>query len=104
MNIETLKPKKPAFVPFSKEFGHFLKQKRVDAGFTQTDLSKFLGYTSPQMVSKWERGLCGPKFNDLVKLVKLLKVDENELMDWLMKEQQKIFAYHLSTDTKRLFS
>lgn len=92
---EKIKPAKPAFVPFSPKFGEYLKQKRLNLNYTQSDLSQFLGYSSPQMVSKWERGLCGPKFADLVKLIPVLKIDEAELMEWLLKEQEKIFVFHL---------
>ena len=47
------------------------------------------------MVSKWERGLCGPKFSDLLKLTKLLKIEESEMMSHLMHEQEKLFTFHL---------
>lgn len=86
---------KTPIVPFSTDFGEYLRSKRVEQGFTQTDISDYLGYTSPQMVSKWERGLCGPRFTDLVKLQEYLNIDPNELLRELMKEQQKVFTRYL---------
>lgn len=96
------KPKKTPMVPFSVEFGEYLKQKRIDAKLTQADVSNYLGYTSPQMVSKWERGICGPRFTDLIKLTLIFKLDECELMERMLQEQEKIFCYYLCCEKKRL--
>ena len=41
-----------------KEFGVFLREKRVKAGLTQKDMSEMCGYDSAQYISNIERGLC----------------------------------------------
>ena len=85
------KTEKPITVPFSKSFGEYLKLKRIEKKLSQSDISSQLGYTSSQMVSKWERGLCGPKFNDLVKLTKIFDIESEEMLHILMKEQMMLF-------------
>ena len=89
------KPSKPPMVPFSVDLGLYLKEKRVNSGLTQQDLADELGYNSPQMVSNWERGLCGPKFSDLIKLAKVCKISSQELIEVLMESQEKIFRSYL---------
>ena len=58
-------------------------------GFSQGKLAKALGYTSPQIVSNWERGLCAPPMDKLHDLVKMLKVDKDEVVDLLTNEWRK---------------
>lgn len=60
--------------------GKYLKNKRVAAGLTQTDVSSKLGYTSAQFISNIERGLCAPPATALKRMVRLYKMPENELL------------------------
>ena len=44
------------------ELAKGLKQKRVAAGLSQRDVSDELGYSTPQFISNWERGIsCPPR-------------------------------------------
>lgn len=52
----------------------YLKEKRVEAGFTQKELARKLGYTTGQYVSNWERGFCAPPLNAATRITKLLKI------------------------------
>lgn len=69
--------------------GSFLKAKRNEAGLTQTQLSEKLNVHA-QYVSNWERGLCPPPSAKYKKLVKILKIDLNEL---LIELQTDYFNY-----------
>lgn len=69
--------------------GRHLKLKRVELGLTQTQLSKKIK-VHPQYVSNWERGKCPPPLAKYKKLVKLLKIDLNEL---LIELQTDYFNY-----------
>lgn len=55
-----------------KSIGTFLKSRRIERGLTQAELAKALGYSSPQFVSNWERGLCLPPLNIAPILVEIL--------------------------------
>jgi transcriptional regulator with XRE-family HTH domain len=64
----------------------FLKEKRASSGFTQSEVASKLGYSSPQFVSNWERGLANPPIPILRELTKLYKVSADEMFRRLMAE------------------
>ncbi|HEY8270411.1 MAG TPA: helix-turn-helix transcriptional regulator [Pseudobdellovibrionaceae bacterium] len=57
----------------------FLKDKRLLAGLSQGEVAKKLGYTSPQFVSNWERGLSDPPIRTLRKISTLYDVPLEEM-------------------------
>ena len=59
----------------SKELCNFLISARQRAGLSQLDVSKALGYKSPQFISNNERGISLPASDTLADLAKTLKVD-----------------------------
>lgn len=59
----------------------FLKQKRVAAGLSQRDVADKLGYTTPQFISNWERGVSQPPINALKRLGEMYKVSADELFE-----------------------
>jgi transcriptional regulator with XRE-family HTH domain len=64
----------------------FLKEKRVEAGLTQSEVARKLGYSSPQFVSNWERGLANPPVFILKDLTKMYKVPADEMFELLVDE------------------
>lgn len=66
-------------------FGTWIKEARKAAGLSQRDISKKLGYTSPQFVSNWERSYSHPPKYAVIKLSKALGVDVNAI-------KEKIYA------------
>jgi transcriptional regulator with XRE-family HTH domain len=66
--------------------GKYLAEKRMKAGVTQIELQKKLGYTSPQYISNWERGICAPPIHQLYDICKITKADRQELFDFLMTD------------------
>lgn len=63
----------------------FLKEKRVSANMTQGQVAEILGYTSPQFVSNWERGMSYPPIETLKQLSRIYSIDQDELFDVLLK-------------------
>lgn len=72
-------------IPRSHSIGQYIKRKRVESGITQADLAKRLGYTA-QFVTNWERGVSSPPANTLRKIVAILKIPEQEILDLLCQE------------------
>jgi transcriptional regulator with XRE-family HTH domain len=64
----------------------YLQENRIKAGFTQKDISKKLGYTSPQFISNWERGVSQPPLNVIHKLIKLYGINQDELFEILLNQ------------------
>ncbi len=67
----------------------FLKKKRVEVGLTQSEVASALGYSSPQFVSNWERGLANPPVFILRHLTKLYKVPVDEMFEKLRQEVER---------------
>lgn len=68
--------------------GTFLKEKRESADLSQGDVKTLLGYKSPQLVSDWERGICGPPRDALAKLVKAYKIKPQVLIDLFLEAER----------------
>jgi len=51
-----------------------LKKARENSGLSQAEVARELGYTSPQFVSNWERGLSSPPVPKLKKLCKMYEL------------------------------
>ena len=90
--IKSLSKKAP------RRVGPFLQQARVDAGFTQADVAKVLGYTSAQFVSDWERGVRSPPARALRRLVKLYKISVHDLYEVLHEERVALIEKELKKD------
>jgi transcriptional regulator with XRE-family HTH domain len=69
-------------------FGKFLLNARTQSGLSQLALARELGYTSPQYVSNWERGVCGPPLDKLNDLSRLLRIDSKILMKMILDDTE----------------
>ena len=67
----------------------FLKDKRVQANLTQSQVAEKLGYSSPQFISNWERGLASPPVFVLKDLTKMYKVAADEMFTLLLGEVER---------------
>lgn len=71
-------------------FGKFVKKARIQAGLTQNQLAKRLGYDTSQFVSNIERGLCAYPLNKFKKVAKILDCDLcSGLTDHFLKDEMK---------------
>lgn len=81
---------------FHQSLGNYLKDKRVHVGMTQSEVASKLGYSTPQFISNFERGLCSPPLKNLKTLVKLYRIPVDEIMVLIMKEQESILRRALT--------
>jgi transcriptional regulator with XRE-family HTH domain len=63
------------------DFSLVLKSLRLKSGLSQGKVARALGYTSPQFVSNWERGLSEPPIETLVKITELYRVPSDIILD-----------------------
>lgn len=68
--------------------GSYMKEKREAVGLSQGDVREILGYKSPQLISDWERGICGPPRDSLAKLVKAYKIKPKDLIDTFLEAER----------------
>lgn len=59
--------------------GKHLNRIRKEAGLSQMDLARSLGYSSKQIVSNWERGCCDVPVCARKKLVKVLGISDDDM-------------------------
>jgi transcriptional regulator with XRE-family HTH domain len=81
--------------------GEFLQSKRIKAGLSQGDVATKLGYSSPQFISNFERGLCAPPLNKLKLLVQLYDLNGEEVMKLMLKEHEKHLRKSLNLKAKK---
>ena len=81
---------------FLKNLGTFLKRKRQDAKLTQKDIAQEMGYTTPQFISNWERGLIAPPLPTIKKIITLYKCDADEVYDFIAHAQLRILRAELT--------
>ncbi len=70
--------------------GKYLKEKRVKAKMTQTELADTLGSVHTQFVSNWERGLCAPPGHCFQDLIGILKLNRADLVVEMLEDSKKI--------------
>jgi transcriptional regulator with XRE-family HTH domain len=87
--------------PIYKELGVYLRNKRMKAQLSQTEVSEALGYTSPQFVSNFERGLCSPPLPKLKVLMSLYKIPLREMTEKLIDQQRRYLSQELSGSKKK---
>lgn len=80
--------------------GKILKEKREKVGFSQAEVSKKLGYSSPQFVSNWERGLSTPPVTSLRSIAQLYKIPPDQLFQIYLKTTLK----NIEADLRKKFS
>ncbi len=71
-----------------RHLGAYLRQKRLDSGYTQSELASSLGDVHSQFVSNWERGLCAPPGHSLHKLIDVLKLNREKLVDVMLDDSR----------------
>lgn len=64
------------------EFGQRIKNRRVELGYTQSELAKIAGYSSDSMITKIEKGETDPPRSKIVALANALLVEPSYLMGW----------------------
>lgn len=65
-------------------FGKCLKEFRNNAGLSQKEVGEMLGYTNPQFVSNWERGISTPPVDVLKKLSQIYSVPSDKMFSLIL--------------------
>lgn len=79
----------------------YLRQKRLDTGLSQLDVARVLGYSSPQFVSNWERGLVSPPLETIAVLIDLYKIPSREVIDRIVEETRDYLESSLAGARRR---
>lgn len=71
-----------------QNLGVYLKEKRLSAGFTQTELSQSLK-VHVQFVSNWERGLCAPPSHCFHHLIDVLALSRDQVVNAMVSDSKR---------------
>ncbi len=66
-----------------------LKQARLDSGMSQMALADILGYSTPQLVSNWERNKCRFPHSMAKKICVALNLEREVLKKAMSKDYEK---------------
>ena len=84
-----------------KILAKYLKDKRTSAKLSQSAVAEKLGYSTPQFISNWERGVSHPPVKSLRKIADLYKISADELFEVLLKAVLTKVAEDLRRQFKR---
>ena len=79
--------------------GEYLREKRIQAELSQIEVARILKCRS-QFISNWERGDSAPPWRLLKVLVRIYRIEESEIMDFLLKEQTTFIRKQLGFSRK----
>lgn len=79
--------------------GEFLQTKRKAAGFSQLEISEKLGYSTPQFISNWERGVAAPPITIIKRIAQLYNISADELFEVVLSAK----VQEVTKDLKRRF-
>lgn len=74
----------------STPLGRFLQKGRLNVSLSQTDVSRFLGYSSGQIVSNWERSeqsVPSEKVGEIAKLYQMSEPEKHRFIELLVSKQ-----------------
>lgn len=83
-----------------ENIGVFLRDRREARGLSQTEVAEVLN-VKPQFVSNWERGMSAPPLRLLRVVMKMYGIPDQELIDFMMKEQEDFLRNQLGLRKKR---
>lgn len=73
----------------AKKMGSLIRQYRERKNFTQLEFAKKLGYSTPQFVSLFERGLSKVPPAKLRKISEILDIDQNVFIQMITDEYSR---------------
>ena len=84
-----------------RNFSHIAKLIRTKRlshpkRYSQSELSKLLGYKNGQFISNVERSLCSVPLKMLSKVSKILSIDEADIKEALLEDHRSTISNYLS--------
>ena len=76
-------------VPKFETLGDYLRFSRIESGFSQWEISKFLGYSTSQFVSNWETGRSSPPLDALAKIRGPLGLSEETIVELILQDTER---------------
>jgi transcriptional regulator with XRE-family HTH domain len=75
----------------------FLKKTRIERGLSQEQVSRYLGYSTPQFISNWERGVSNPPLDKLAAIMDLYRISRQNLVRLILMDTRREIESHFTT-------
>jgi transcriptional regulator with XRE-family HTH domain len=85
------------------KLSEFLKKQRNQAGLSQKEVADCLGYSTPQFISNWERGLSSPPMKALRTLADLYRIRPEELYELMVESTLARIRSDLESEFRQFF-
>ena len=60
--------------------GRRIETLRIEAGLSVKDLQEIFGFSTPNAIYKWQRGMCLPTIDNLIVLAMVFEVSMEEIL------------------------
>ena len=80
----------------NKQFGQFLREARIKAGFSLSSVSRSLGLKSCQFLSNIERGLCSAPLYVISYLANQYRIDVEKIIKYAQELERINFQFYLN--------
>jgi transcriptional regulator with XRE-family HTH domain len=78
-----------------QELGKLFRSERMKVGLSQGKVCQALGYSTPQYLSNFERGLCSMPLDKLKKMIDMYDMDGESVVRLMMELQVKFLRSQL---------
>lgn len=82
------------------ELGKLFRAERMKVGLSQGKVCRALGYTTPQYLSNFERGLCSMPLEKLKRMIDMYKMDGDQVVNLIIDLQEKFLRSQFSRGKK----
>lgn len=76
-----------------KNMASYLKEKRLNAQYSQEQLADHIGFKNGQFVSNIERGLCTIPPKHFTKTAQILKIERQELVEAYLLDVRQLVEH-----------
>ena len=84
-----------------QELGKLFRIGRIKVGMSQGTVCRALGYTTPQYLSNFERGLCSMPLDKLKRMIDMYDMDGESVVRLIIDLQSKFLRTQLAGKPKR---
>ena len=76
--------------------GSLIRDSRLKVSLSQKGLAELLGYSGPQFISNWERGVSYPPTQRVSTVLEALKISKEEYIDVYLKQKEIVLKEQLN--------
>lgn len=84
-----------------QELGKLFRAERMKVGLSQGKVCRTLGYSTPQYLSNFERGLCSMPLEKLKRMIEMYDMDGETVVKLMLDLQSKFLRTQLVSKSRK---